>query len=706
MTPTDSANHRISRVPSFLGRPVQSPMGPRTRFPRSTTTSPDRPSSRDSLLTLNEPSPAYPSSPARSDSALPVIIEQPPLVDASPLQPIYKTLPKPATLVPTPSISFDSVPVQFKALPLEAALWTFNSGELREIVARAIRTSGRESFIRLLSLENTDTILPAEVERLTTRKEMAQSKYRFLVHRRTMLLQALNSSSVSPEKKVPEDGVAVVSKLTQQLSQTTAEGDELMEELLRVTDQLAQISKMTDQHCASALAVGLRKLNKSYAKRTESLISARSRIEQLELELEEAWKEAERVAREMDAIDSGAGALESDEEEDLYDAHEEAVIETAEKVPVGTASRRTSQAASLVLAGLVSKRDPSPPPPLPPLKDLPAFSPLSPMPRLSALTPSPITPHPMTPPHQDPQSDAASIRSTKSGKSAKSTRSGKSTRSVRTSDGTRLSLVSAAKTRSHRASKGSLRLPKTPLPHQYPPVPDLPIEFTSIPHTGSPQASSRLLPWGSDSASVATAGTVGTRMRRTSMDWVGVVRAPTLVRRRSSAESFTPTVTMDDIGVRPHMGRSGREDEIQVVMRTPPLRPAGVFGSYPLLLFVSDVTFPAPPDHPTQSIPSMWLMADEAPQKAPSTSTSMKRAISNPFTLFPSTSSSPAAPPIRRGASSSSSLGRIGYSNKLKILTKRYSLPFPLFKNRSAESHSELSPGGSSKSAPGGIGGS
>lgn len=127
------------------------------------------------------------------------------------------------------------------------------------MVSRAIRISASASYIRILSLENLDTVLPAELGRLDTLKVMTQAKYRFLVHRRTMLLQALNSSSEITGRK-DDDGIHVVNKLTAQLSQTMAECDLLMEDLLHVNDQISQITKMIDLHWASALAIALRKV--------------------------------------------------------------------------------------------------------------------------------------------------------------------------------------------------------------------------------------------------------------------------------------------------------------------------------------------------------------------------------------------------------------------------------------------------------------
>jgi chromosome segregation ATPase len=139
---------------------------------------------------------------------------------------------------------------------------TFNSQELQELVSRAIRLTARESFIRLLSLENLDRALPAEAERLSASKSATQSKYRFLVHRRTMLLQAINSSaetSSSTNNNANKNDDAV-SQLVVQLAQTTAECDRVLEELLLHSDQLAQIEQTINLHWASALAVALRKV--------------------------------------------------------------------------------------------------------------------------------------------------------------------------------------------------------------------------------------------------------------------------------------------------------------------------------------------------------------------------------------------------------------------------------------------------------------
>jgi hypothetical protein len=247
----------------------------------------------------------------------------PPLTPVADAKLAVKVIPKAIALVPPPQLNFDSVPIPFKGLPLEAAQWTFTSAELQQIVSRAIRLSARESFIRVLPIETLDKEIVNESERLATLKLTTQSQYRFQVHRRTMLLQALNSSA-----STLTDDPSTVSSLTGQLSETTAQCDRLMEELLRISDQQAQLVKVQDLHSASALAIALRKINKSYERRINELRGAQEKIEVLEAELEEAWREAEKVAQEIDQLDAG---ISDDESEDItiHTAHMVGVTGTA-----------------------------------------------------------------------------------------------------------------------------------------------------------------------------------------------------------------------------------------------------------------------------------------------------------------------------------------------------------------------------------------
>ena len=135
-----------------------------------------------------------------------------------------------------------------------------DSNELQDVVARAIQSS--DSFIRLVTLENIDNVLPAELKRLDTLKSVTQSKYRFLVHRRTMLFQALNSSLTGA--KLKNGDTLVIGGLASQLADTIAECEKLSEELLSISDQTAQINKLIDIHLGSAFAVALRKVSNPF----------------------------------------------------------------------------------------------------------------------------------------------------------------------------------------------------------------------------------------------------------------------------------------------------------------------------------------------------------------------------------------------------------------------------------------------------------
>jgi hypothetical protein len=327
----------VSRLPSTHARP-RLPQGPRIPHksqsqgqplnnvpPTSVSSSPSASTSRLASPTPLSPSitspeslpPIYAESQdilvhPQSRTSSDVGVQATPTLSPSPnsnAKLTVKVIPKPATLVPPPQINFDSVPISFKSLPLEAAQWTLTSVELQEIVSRAIRLSARESFIRVLPIESLDKGIVNENERLAALKLTTQSQYRFQVHRRTMLLQALNSSATAAQHDP-----SLITSLAVQLSETTTQCDRLMEELLWISDQQIQLGKVQDLHSASALAIALRKINKSYERRIDDLRKAQDKIEVLEAELEEAWKEAEKVAQEIDDIEVG---ISGDESEDI-----------------------------------------------------------------------------------------------------------------------------------------------------------------------------------------------------------------------------------------------------------------------------------------------------------------------------------------------------------------------------------------------------
>jgi hypothetical protein len=234
-------------------------------------------------------------------------------VSPPPDSPVITPIPKTTCLTPPPPLSFDVPPFHLKALPLSAAQWTFTSRELQEIVSRAIRLSARESYIRLLSLNALDEQLPRDCQRLEMLQKLSQAKYKFYVQRRTMLLQALNSLSSATSRKpsspigsngdLKEPDSFVLKKLVTQLSETTAAMDTLTTDLIAISSHQAQVSSLLATHWGSALAVALRKLNSSYASRTRELEDAARRIAMLEAEVTEAWTVADRLAGEMDELE-------------------------------------------------------------------------------------------------------------------------------------------------------------------------------------------------------------------------------------------------------------------------------------------------------------------------------------------------------------------------------------------------------------------
>lgn len=171
------------------------------------------------------------------------------------------------------------------------------------MVSRAIRDSAKEQFIRLLSLDALDKEIPEELARLESLKSTTQAQHRFHFQRRTNLLQSLNALANSSPNPA-ENGTNTLGMLIQQLAEVTASMDRFTETLLKASEHRSQLAQVQEKHLSSALAVALRKLNASYAKRTTDLKTARARIATLQSELDEAWKVAEGMAEEMDGLEN------------------------------------------------------------------------------------------------------------------------------------------------------------------------------------------------------------------------------------------------------------------------------------------------------------------------------------------------------------------------------------------------------------------
>ncbi|KAI9458824.1 hypothetical protein F5148DRAFT_315986 [Russula earlei] len=202
----------------------------------------------------------------------------------------------PLTLPPL-QIDFTPEPLPYKHLTLDAAHWTLTSTELQHLVSSAIRQSAKEQFIRLLPPSIIDNRIPEDAAHIERSWDTAASRWRFEAHRRNMLLRALSASGAD-------------SDLLAQLTGTLSNLDRHVQSLLHAAAHRTQLAAARDTHRASALAVALRKLNASYSRRTRDLDKARSHIAILRSEVDEAWKVAEEQAAEVDRLKAEAPAVE------------------------------------------------------------------------------------------------------------------------------------------------------------------------------------------------------------------------------------------------------------------------------------------------------------------------------------------------------------------------------------------------------------
>lgn len=289
-------------------------------------------------------------------------------------------------------------------------------------------------------MQALDTDIVEEDKRLINERLVAQARWRFEVSRRTMLIQALNSTVAMLPSTGDGDKDNGLGSLITRLATAIASCDSQMSTILHIMDQQSQVSSLQHRHWSSALSIALRKLNKTCERQAGELKHASTKIQSLEDELEEAWREAEAVAVELDAIKedeiSIAKAETDGDSEGVANRHDH---DDTEDVTIMT---DIGEVVGVTATAVVSKAT--------------LLSPTSPNYNLD-------------------KSDAKSVRSAKSAKTTRSKRSGRDPQS-------RLSRVSAARVRSRTASNASLRLPKnirTPLSNVNvsetpPPIPGVP----------------------------------------------------------------------------------------------------------------------------------------------------------------------------------------------------------------------------------------
>jgi hypothetical protein len=204
--------------------------------------------------------------------------------------------------VPATQMELTPEPLPYNHLSLDAAHWTLTSTELQHLVSSAIRQSAKEQLIRLLPPSIIDTRMPEDAAQIERSWDTAASCWRFEAHRRNMLLRALSASGAD-------------NNLLTQLSVTLSNLDLHAQSLLHAVTHRAQLASARDTHRASALAVALRKLNASYARRTRDLDKARAHIAELRDEVYEAWKLAEEQAAKVDKFKVASTTLAANSQE-------------------------------------------------------------------------------------------------------------------------------------------------------------------------------------------------------------------------------------------------------------------------------------------------------------------------------------------------------------------------------------------------------
>lgn len=266
--------------------------------------------------------------------------------------------------VPLPSPRFQAPPLRWRGYTMDAAKWTFSSGQLQNIVSRAIKQSAEASSIRLLRLETLDRDIPEELQRLEMLRTDTKTKYKMLTRRRGELFRTITSHLDGSRTEDPANTV----KLLEDLRDITTSLDKHAEELHSADEQILQLTSLRDVHSASALAMALRKLNASFLKQVNENQELRTQVDSLEAERDEAWKHAESLAGEFDVLQQKLDVAESNLRSSRVMASRKSSIRVSK---AGLRSARSSMSSthrvSGVFSGTKSTFSVDDAPPLPPM---------------------------------------------------------------------------------------------------------------------------------------------------------------------------------------------------------------------------------------------------------------------------------------------------------------------------------------------------
>jgi hypothetical protein len=233
---------------------------------------------------------------------------------------------------------------------MEIAKWTFTSAQLQAIVSKAIQQSAQASSIRLLRLEVLENELPEEMQRLEAQRTDLKARYKMLTRRRATVLDALSSHMTDWDGENSTHAL----RLVENLKEISSMLDHLAEELHSVDGQLAHLDSMTHIHTGSALSMALRKLNASFLKQVAENQSLIKKIQILEAERDEGWRQAECEANEFDRMSDRDRA---DGPSSKRSSRVSAIRKSssrASRAGLRTPSQRFSQASSLGSSGMQS----------------------------------------------------------------------------------------------------------------------------------------------------------------------------------------------------------------------------------------------------------------------------------------------------------------------------------------------------------------
>ena len=272
-----------------------------------------------------------------------------------------------------PSPKFQTRPVRWRGLTMDAAKWTLTSGQLQDIVGRAIRQSAEASSIRLLTLDVLDKEIPEEIRRLELVRDEIKSKYRGTVRRRRVLFRSVTPFADGSDSQTR-------ARLAQELMDVSITCDTLSEELFRVMDDLQQLHRLSDVHSASALAMALRKLNSSFLKQSSDAQEMARHVAQIEAERDEAWATAERVEHDLLELQAKMDVLSGNNNGTLTPStasNRSSRVSAARKTSIraSKASLRLSRGARSSQSSTSSQRLSTFAPPVPPVPRLPYPSP-------------------------------------------------------------------------------------------------------------------------------------------------------------------------------------------------------------------------------------------------------------------------------------------------------------------------------------------